>query len=88
MKLTADELKAIKGRLRRIEGQVCGIQRMVEERNCPEVLIQIAAARAALNRVALLILQYYTRECLDEMRSGEKDQEEIEQLLKSYLTLS
>ncbi len=88
MKLTAEELKAIKDRLRRIEGQVSGIQRMVEKRDCPEVLVQIAAARAALNRVAWLILRGYTRECLGEMRSGERDEEEFEDLLRSYLTLS
>lgn len=92
MRLSKEELKEAKDRLRRIEGQVRGIQRMLEERECPEVIVQIAAARNALNKVALLILQDYTRECLEGMRSGERererDREKIEELLHSYLTLS
>ncbi|MFQ6117708.1 MAG: metal-sensitive transcriptional regulator [Candidatus Bipolaricaulia bacterium] len=88
MKGPAEELKAIKDRLRRIEGQVRGIQRMLQERDCSEVIVQIAAARSALNRVALLILQRYTRECLQEVSRGEKDEEGIEELLQSYLTLT
>jgi len=88
MELTSEELKEALARLRRIEGQVRGIQRMLEERDCGEVIVQIAAARSALNRVALLILQGYTRECLAGVRRGERDEEELEELLRSYLTLS
>ncbi|MFQ6117161.1 MAG: metal-sensing transcriptional repressor, partial [Candidatus Bipolaricaulia bacterium] len=46
------------------------------------------AARSALNKVALLLLQGYTRECLAGVRRGEREEEEIEELLRSYLTLS
>lgn len=53
------------GRLRRIEGQVRGIQRMIEEeRYCIDVLTQIAAAQAALDRVALGLLDSHTRTCV------------------------
>jgi len=88
VRLSEEELKEVKDRLRRIEGQVRGIQRMLEERECSEVIVQIAAARNALNKVALLILRGYTRECLEGMRSGEKGGEKLEELLHSYLTLS
>ncbi|MFQ6033333.1 MAG: metal-sensitive transcriptional regulator [Candidatus Bipolaricaulia bacterium] len=88
MRLAPEELKEALDRLRRIEGQVRGIQGMVEERDCAEVIVQIAAARSALNRVALLLLQGYTRECLAGVRRGEREEEEIEELLRSYLTLS
>lgn len=83
MALRPEELKAARDRLRRIEGQIRGIQRMLEERDCAEVLTQIAAARSALQKVALCILQSYTRECL-----GGASEAELERLLQSYLTLS
>jgi len=52
-------------RLRRIEGQVRGIQRMVEDdRYCIDVLTQISAAQAALDKVALGLLDGHARECV------------------------
>ncbi|BDG59161.1 copper-sensing transcriptional repressor CsoR [Caldinitratiruptor microaerophilus] len=52
-------------RLRKIEGQVRGLQRMVEEdRYCVDILVQLAAVRAALNRVAFLLLESHTRGCV------------------------
>lgn len=51
--------------LRRVEGQVRGMQRMVEEeRYCVEVLNQIAAARAGLARLAMIILEDHAHGCL------------------------
>src|SRR6202163_4038086 len=59
-------------RLRRIEGQVRGIQNMVEEdRYCIDVLTQINASRAALESVALQLLADHTEHCVAEaIRSG------------------
>ena len=52
-------------RLRRIEGQVRGVQKMVEEdRYCIEVLTQIAAIQAALDKVALGLLDGHARTCV------------------------
>ena len=52
-------------RLRRIEGQVRGIERMVEhDRYCIDVLTQISAAQAALDKVALGLLDGHARECV------------------------
>ena len=52
-------------RLRRIEGQVGGIQRMVEEeRYCIDVLTQISAAQAALDKVALGLLDDHAHHCV------------------------
>jgi DNA-binding FrmR family transcriptional regulator len=67
------------GRLKRIEGQVRGIERMVEdERYCIDVLTQIAAIQAALDKVALGLLDDHARHCvvgetgeLAEARTGE-----------------
>src|SRR5438093_12244982 len=59
-------------RLRRIEGQVRGIEKMVDEdRYCIDVLTQVNAARAALESVALQLLSDHTEHCVTEaIRSG------------------
>jgi DNA-binding FrmR family transcriptional regulator len=55
------------GRLRWIEGQIRGIQKMVEEdRYCIDVVTQLNAARAAPESVALLLLQEHTKHCVAE----------------------
>jgi CsoR family transcriptional regulator, copper-sensing transcriptional repressor len=54
-------------RLARIEGHVRAIKRMVEEdKECPEVLIQIAAVRSALNSVGRVILEDHMKSCMLE----------------------
>jgi DNA-binding FrmR family transcriptional regulator len=59
-----DQLQA---RLRRIEGQVRGIERMVDEdRYCIDVLTQISAIQAALDKVALGLLDGHARHCMRE----------------------
>jgi CsoR family transcriptional regulator, copper-sensing transcriptional repressor len=63
---TQDKPK-IEARLRRIEGQVRGIQKMVEEdRYCIDVLTQVNATRAALESVALKLLADHTEHCMME----------------------
>lgn len=55
----------ITNRLRRIEGQVRGLQRMIEEqRECEAILTQLMAARAALDRVGLLVTENFVQECV------------------------
>ena len=68
---TKDQLQA---RLRRIEGQVRGIERMVDEdRYCIDVLTQISAIQAALDKVALGVLDDHARHCVI---GGEPEQQE------------
>lgn len=57
--------EAVLKRLARIEGHVHGIKRMVEEDTpCPDVLVQIAAVRSALNSVGQIILEDHLRSCM------------------------
>jgi CsoR family transcriptional regulator, copper-sensing transcriptional repressor len=52
-------------RLRRIEGQVRGLQRMIEKKSeCADILIQVGAVTAAMKKVGSLIVQGYMEECL------------------------
>ena len=75
----ADSTDAILKRLRRVEGQVRGIAGMVEdERYCIDVLTQISAVQAALDKVALGLLDDHARHCVmgaEETAQGEKTEE-------------
>jgi CsoR family transcriptional regulator, copper-sensing transcriptional repressor len=70
----SDDKEAIQKRLRRIEGQVRGLQRMVDEdRYCIEVLDQIAAVTRALQAVALGLLDDHLAHCVaDALTTGGK----------------
>ena len=62
-------------RLRRIEGQVRGVQRMVDEdRYCIDVLTQIAAIKAALDRAALVLATDHAHHCVVGGPAGEQGQ--------------
>jgi DNA-binding FrmR family transcriptional regulator len=59
-------------RLRRIEGQVRGIEKMVDDdRYCIDVVTQISAVQAALDKVALGLLDDHARHCIIEGRQGD-----------------
>jgi DNA-binding FrmR family transcriptional regulator len=59
------ETGEITNRLRRVEGQVRGLQRMIEEqRDCEAILTQLMAVRAALDRVGLLIADSFVQDCV------------------------
>ena len=59
-------------RMKRIEGQVGGVERMIEsDRYCIDVLTQISAVQAALDKVALGLLDEHARHCVVEGHGGE-----------------
>lgn len=72
-------------RLKRIEGQVRGIHRMVEEESqCSEILTQISAARAALAQVGKVVFENHSRLCIQQaLEQGEDGSEAMEDLLSS-----
>ena len=66
--------KDIQNRLKRVEGQVKGIEKMVDnDAECKDILIQIAAIRSAINKVGTIILENYAKHCFVET---EKDSSE------------
>ena len=82
-------------RLKRIAGQVAGIQRMLEEdRYCVDVLLQVAAVRAALDGVGKLILGAHIETCVaDAFASGrprdrEKKKEELLEVFSRFGAVS
>jgi DNA-binding FrmR family transcriptional regulator len=69
-----DDKAALLKRLRRVEGQVRGIARMVEEdRYCIDVLTQLSAVRAAIDRVGLEVIGEHVRHCVVHAPDGERD---------------
>ncbi|NCJ07792.1 metal-sensing transcriptional repressor [Synechococcales cyanobacterium C] len=76
-----DSLRAIVNRLSRIEGHIRGIKTMVQEsRPCPDVLIQVAAVRGALDRVARMVLDEHLSECVARAAEEGNIQAELEEL--------
>lgn len=84
-----EEKELIIKRLRRIEGQVKGIQKMVEEeKECRDILIQISAARSAINNAGGLILENYMKNCLEAYIEGGKGEEDLDDLVNTLLRYS
>jgi DNA-binding FrmR family transcriptional regulator len=82
MKQLSDESKknkeSITKRLNRIEGQVKGIQKMVEEdRYCVDVLVQIAAIRSAIDKVGSIILENHVRGCVANSIKDNQEQTDV-----------
>ena len=81
--LCADLVK----RLRRVEGQVRGLQRMVEERkDCASVITQLSAVRGALDQVGFMMLSRYMAECL--RREGDAPDSSLQDAMKLFLKLA
>ncbi|WP_312199633.1 metal-sensitive transcriptional regulator [Anaerospora hongkongensis] len=63
--LNEKEKQELKLRLKKISGQINGIDKMIEDgRYCVDILQQLTAARAAMNQVSLLILESHTKSCV------------------------
>ncbi|MBD2183710.1 metal-sensitive transcriptional regulator [Planktothrix sp. FACHB-1355] len=76
-----ESLRRVVNRLSRIEGHVRGIKNMVQEsKPCPDVLVQIAAVRGALDRVARMILDEHLTECIARAAKEGNIEVEIEEL--------
>ena len=76
------------GRLRRIEGQVQGLQRMIDaEAYCVDILLQISAVQGALEQVQKLLLGRHIESCVaDALRSGSKGerQQKLDEVLDVF----
>ena len=76
--LTKEMQQSMTARLNRVEGQLRGIRRMVQEpRLCIEILQQLAAAEAALNRVSLEVFRFHVDICVPNdlaQDAGKKDE--------------
>ena len=80
---TEEEKQQLQNRLKRIEGQIRGIQKMVgEDRYCVDILIQLSAIQAALKKVGYTLLERHTKTCVaNSIKEGTGD-DQIEELMK------
>ncbi|KQX09720.1 transcriptional regulator [Streptomyces sp. Root431] len=91
--LAGAELKAVLNRLRRAQGQIAGVIRMIEEgRDCEEVVTQLAAASRALDRAGFAIIATGLQQCLTDIDDGRKNGEDRDamraRLEKLFLSLA
>ena len=80
--------KKLEARLKRVSGQITGIQGMVEsDRYCVDVLTQISAARAALGKVSAMLLESHMQTCVTEAFESKNKKErkaKTDELLKIF----
>ncbi|WP_328558031.1 MULTISPECIES: metal-sensitive transcriptional regulator [unclassified Streptomyces] len=93
LELAGAELKSVLNRLRRAQGQIAGVIRMIEEgRDCEDVVTQLAAASRALDRAGFAIIATGLQQCLTDAGNGAKNGETSEQmrarLEKLFLSLA
>ena len=80
--------KMIMTRLKKIEGQIRGIQKMIEEsRSCSDILMQMSAVKSALKKTNYLILKRYANACLMDMNKTEgTEMEEFISTMNEFLS--
>jgi len=80
---------SVQRRLRRIEGQIKGIQKMIdEERGCNDILIQISAVRSAVNRVGGIVLENHLNHCMKKCKNEGNEgseQQTIDELIETMI---
>jgi len=83
-------MRGIISRLKRVEGQIRGLQRMIEdEQDCSAVVTQLSAARSALDKVGFMILSHRVEECLRrKIEEGQSADSALEDAMKLFLKLS
>ena len=80
--LNEKEKKNLQQRLKKVSGQINGIDKMIDDSHyCVDILQQILAARAALNQVALLILESHTKSCVVNAIKADHADESIAELM-------
>ena len=79
--MSQPQTQELLNRLARIEGHIRAIRQMVEaDRACPDVLLQIAAVRSALNKVAKILVKEYAEQNLVDVTQGSNLEVEIARL--------
>ncbi len=86
MELDPAEMQAVVKRLRRAQGQIGGILKMIEDgRDCQDIVTQMAAVSKALDRAGFAVIALGLRQCITNPEAGSMDVESMEKL---FLTLA
>lgn len=85
---SGSDVEVLLARLRRVEGQIRGIQRMLEQdRVCEDIVTQVMAARTALDQVSLLILDHHVERCICSDQPAEDAMRTMHNALKMWMRL-
>jgi DNA-binding FrmR family transcriptional regulator len=80
---TDQQRKKLIARLKRIEGQVRGVQRMIqEEADCSEILNQIAAIKAAIHHAGIIVFENHAQECIARSLDQEDSVQNLDEIVK------
>ncbi|AEE95490.1 metal-sensitive transcriptional regulator [Mahella australiensis] len=84
--MATDSRQDMLNRLKTIKGHIGGIERMIEEgKECQEVLLQIAAVKASLEKVGYSLLEEHAVQCLVKDNDGKVDAGEVAELINTIL---
>jgi DNA-binding FrmR family transcriptional regulator len=84
MELDPDEMQTVVKRLRRAQGQLGGVLRMIDEgRDCQDIVTQLAAVSKALDRAGFAVIALGLRQCIADPQGQEMDVEAMEKLFLS-----
>ena len=84
MKVEPERISDAVKRLRRAQGQIAGVVRMIEEsRDCAEVVTQLAAVSRALDKAGFAIIAVGLEECIEAGEDGTSDRQRLERLFLS-----
>jgi DNA-binding FrmR family transcriptional regulator len=84
MQLEADTLKSVTNRLKRAQGQLSGVLRMLEEeRDCADVVTQLAAVSRALDKAGFAIIAAGLEQCIMAGEDGQLDRAKLERVFLS-----
>ncbi len=87
VELNPEEMRAVVNRLRRAQGQIGGILRMIDEgRDCQDIVTQLAAVNRAIDRAGFAIIATGLKQCLTE--SGENESVDLKTMEKLFLSLA
>lgn len=90
VRIDSEDVKLdLQNRLRRLEGQARGVQRMLDEgRDCRAILQQLAAIRAAANQAALVLVRSYATQCMQQKSGGQSATDLVEELVSVLSSVS
>ncbi|MGB6057923.1 MAG: metal-sensitive transcriptional regulator [Microthrixaceae bacterium] len=88
MQFPVEDSKEVLNRLSRVEGQIRGVQRLIEEgADCKAVITQLTAAQAALHRAGLRLMVSGMRNCLSDPEQAKADGMTVDEMEKLFLRL-
>ncbi|HIU64381.1 MAG TPA: metal-sensitive transcriptional regulator [Candidatus Avacidaminococcus intestinavium] len=79
--------KSVLTRLKTVKGHIAGIEKMVDnQERCEDILVQLSATRAAIEKIGLYVLENSAKECLYDKELSVEDQAHIQKIVKQVIS--